>query len=602
MSDSTNDSVLDGAKAKIYGESGEPESDVSAVLDVQALLNELYPLCRSLTGVGYERSLETLSRYIPFACEEYPCGSQVFDWTVPPKWILRHARLKDSRGNVILDVADNALHVLNYSVPFHGVISRAELEEHLYSEPNFEDMVIYATSYYKDRWGFCLSHKQRQQLTDDYYEVDIDTEKTMDGAIKIGVCDLPGKSDRIVQISSYLCHPNMLNNELSGPIAMIYLYHLLKAMPERHYTYRFVINPETIGSICYLSRHNEELQQRLEYGVILTCVGSFYKDGGSKGPIAPVQLPVCTNYGDSDSVEATFERLLRDIKASYQHNFLEIPLSFKLSKQSMDDELRFALNFQRLQYLHAGSENSGAAAESEQQYDDVGKVSFAHGIVSSSKQLSDTERVALYREHLDADNFKYDVASALVEQAVPRAQMHNFAYSYPIDRFLAAMAHEQPQDFSLRRYSPTSGSDERQYGSALVKLPVVQATRVQYASYPEYHSAWDNQDLFSLDSIVDSAVRVFELLRSYRSRKSSFTITTCCEPQLGKRNLYTDINVHGISKNLKAGSVPINTLLVLLNLCDGSFSSRDLATLSGLSEEEVVSVLDMLCDHCLIVC
>ena len=263
-------------------------------IDPQALLDELFPLCRSLSGYGYDQSLDILARYIPFTIEEYASGSKVFDWTVPPRWELDHAVLKDSHGRVILDATENSLHVLNYSQSFKGRISRAELESHLYSDPTRPQLIPYVMSYYNDRWGFCLSHEQRQSLTDDCYEVDIAARKVA-GTIKVGACDLQGKSERIVQLSSYLCHPSMLNNELSGPLALVYLYHLLRAQPERYYTYRFVINPETIGSLCYISAHLTELQERLEYGLVLSCLCSYYKNGRGKESINPLDLRALNN-------------------------------------------------------------------------------------------------------------------------------------------------------------------------------------------------------------------------------------------------------------------------------------------------------------------
>lgn len=265
-------------------------------LDLQQLYNELFPLCRSITGVGYRQSLDILKRYIPLSIESYPSGSQVCNWTVPPEWILHRAVLKDSKGKVILDTDLNPMCLLNYSAPFHGTVTRQELEKHLFSLPDMPNIKPYVTAYYNHKWGFCLDQLQRNTLTDDTYEVCIDTEYKEDGAVLVGTCDLSGKSDRIVMLSSYLCHPCMLNNELSGPLALIYLYYLLAALPERPYTYRFIINPETIGSICYLSRHAQELNDKLELGVVLTCLASPYKTGYGISPI------------DSIDPQAIFER------------------------------------------------------------------------------------------------------------------------------------------------------------------------------------------------------------------------------------------------------------------------------------------------------
>ena len=442
------------------------------LLNLQALFDELFPLCRSLTGVGYEQSLAILQRYIPFKIEEYPCGSQVFDWTVPQYWTLNRATLKDLQGNIILDTDVNPLYVVNYSEPFKGEVSLEELQKHLYSDPNNPTAIPYVISYYNKRWGFCLSHNQREQLCDDRYLVEIDTVKSDQGSVKIGVCDLPGQSDKIVQISAYLCHPNLMNNELSGPLGQVYLYHLLKSMPNRKYTYRFVINPETIGAICYLSAHAQELKDKLAYGVVLTCIASPYNthtqnlDAIAKN-IQPINL------------EQPYFELVDAISKSYEHNFLELPLSFKMTRQSMVDEFKAYLeqvkaNKQHLKNQVNTNKGSIKAEELTKILQKATSTELKSGENNQSnesyicpelfdKTISDEQKLSLYAQ----SDRMYDVLWCPnyhdLNSVVPHGSQHQFNYSYNIDNSLATLANSCKDRISLRRFSPTSGSDERQY-------------------------------------------------------------------------------------------------------------------------------------------
>lgn len=596
-------------------------------LDAQALFDELLPLCRSISGKGYDQSLAILSRYIPFTIEEYPSGSKAFDWTVPPRWELERAVLKDSHGQVLLDSDVSALYVLNYSEPFSGRVSKQELEEHLYSDATRPDLVPYVMSYYKPRWGFCLSHKQRQELLkDDFYEVDIKTRK-LQGAIKVGVCELKGKSDRIVQFSSYLCHPNMLNNELSGPIALVYLYQMLRAYPEREYTYRFVINPETIGSICYLSRHFEELKERLEYGVVLTCVASYYANDCQQGPIAPLDLrelnratqaQAQAQAQDGTDFFKLRQALLAQLRASLNPNYLEIPISFKLSHHSLLDGLHYALQresesqSQEQDRAKAGAKEAtqtesascSSTQEPESQLDyannQVGDVNFANGIFSTEHSLSDQERIELFIRHQQANSNKYTAATHLLKRHMSADKFMDFAYSQRIDRFVCGLAKTSKQQFTLRPFSLT-GSDERQYGSALVNLPVVQASRVTYGLYPEYHSSGDNQDLFSLDSIIDSAITLFYCAQLYEKQDMQPRVSVGCEPQLGKRGLYPDLhsNVED-RKQLEQNFLQLDRLLSVLSFSDGSFSFAELCQVLDCSPLELFLLMELLHYHQLV--
>jgi aminopeptidase-like protein len=161
---------------------------------------------------------------------------------------------------------------LNYSVPFRGTLSRQELEPHLHTRPDLPDAIPYMTTYYNERWGFCISENQKRELADGDYNVVVDTA-LFDGGLTVSDCILPGTEPGEVLISTYTCHPSMANNELSGPLLAIALYRRLAALPERRWTYRFVFNPETIGSIAYLHHNGDALRRNLIAGIVLTCVG-----------------------------------------------------------------------------------------------------------------------------------------------------------------------------------------------------------------------------------------------------------------------------------------------------------------------------------------
>ncbi len=235
--------------------------------------DRLWPLNRSLTGNANRETLKILSEIIDLNISEIPSGTKCFDWTVPPEWNAKDAWIKDSKGNTILDFKNNNLHLLGYSEKFSGKMNLEELKEHLYSLPEMPDAVPYLTSYYKRRWGFCISHNQLSDLKDDNYEVLIDSDLNEKGSMTISDAVLKGSTDEEILISTYICHPSMANNELSGPLVSAFIYSELKKIKNRRYTYRFVFVPETIGVIAYLSLHGEMLKEKLAAGYVVTCIG-----------------------------------------------------------------------------------------------------------------------------------------------------------------------------------------------------------------------------------------------------------------------------------------------------------------------------------------
>lgn len=240
--------------------------------EIGEYFDRLWPLLRSLTGDGVRETHGILSELVPLRSIEIPTGTQVFDWTVPSEWRVRDAYVIDPSGERILDVWKHNLHLLGYSAPFRGTITLAELEHHLHSDPSNPEAIPYRTSYYQERWGFCISHNERQRLRDGDYEVVIDTE-LFEGSMTLSEAVLEGSSEDEILISTYTCHPSMANNELSGPLVAAGLYRALSGMDGRRYTYRFYFGPETIGAIAYLSFRGEHLRQHLRAGFVLTCIG-----------------------------------------------------------------------------------------------------------------------------------------------------------------------------------------------------------------------------------------------------------------------------------------------------------------------------------------
>jgi len=238
--------------------------------DMHQLMAELYPICRSITGDGLRESLRIIKKHIPLELHEVPTGTQVFDWTVPREWNIRDAYVKDSSGRKVVDFQKSSLHVVNYSVPVHKKMSLQELKGFLHSIPEHPDWIPYRTSYYKDNWGFCLSHRELESLKEEEYDVYIDSSLE-EGHLTYGECFLKGKSDEVVLISSHSCHPSLCNDNLSGMVLTTFLAKFL-AQQNLYYSYRFIFAPGTIGAITWLSL-NEEHTPKIKHGLVAACVG-----------------------------------------------------------------------------------------------------------------------------------------------------------------------------------------------------------------------------------------------------------------------------------------------------------------------------------------
>ena len=413
------------------------------------LAERLFPICRSITGDGFRQSLGIIREHVPeMQVFEVPSGTEVFDWTVPKEWNIRGGWIRRKDGETVIDFRDSNLHVLGYSVPIHQMVSREELLEHVYTQSEQPDWIPYVTSYYKERWGFCMSERQKQQLTDPEYEVCIDSTLA-DGSLTYGELIVPGETDEEVFFSTYLCHPSMANNELSGPCLMTALIRYVQSLPKRRYTYRFIIVPETIGSITYLSRNIKSMQQHVKAGFVLSCVG---------------------------------------------------------------------------------------------------------------------------------DDRTYSMVSTKYEDTLA-------------DRVLENVLHFHYPDY-IRYSFMKRASDERQYGSAGVGLPVCAFCRSKYHEYPEYHTSADDLSLISpagLQGSYDVMVKVINALEYNRH----YQMTCPCEPQLGKRGLYPTISQKGTYAAFRA-------MQHFTAYADGRNDLIAISEIIGTPVDQLIPIVGKLMEHHLV--
>lgn len=410
-----------------------------------ALADRMFPICRSITGNGFRESLEMIREEVPeIQVYEVPTGTAVFDWTVPKEWNIRGGGIYRLNGDKVIDFKDSNLHIVGYSLPIDKVVSREELLEHVYTMPDQPDWIPYVTSYYKERWGFCMTENQKQTLTDEEYHVVIDSTLE-DGSLTYGELIVPGQTDDEILFSSYLCHPSMANDDLSGPVVLTELMKYVLQMKDRRYTYRFVINPETIGAITYISRNLDALLKHVKAGFVLSCVG----DDRTYSYLA-------TKYGDT------------------------------LTDRVMQNVLKFHF---------------------------------------------------------------------------PEYKKYSF-----LDR----------------------GSDERQYGSAGVNLPVCGFCRSLYTKYPEYHTSADNMDLISpegLQGAYDVMVKVIMALEN----NYHYTMTCQCEPQLGKRGLYPTISYRGSHDS-------VNVIRDFTAYADGSHDLIDISNIINVPIDILIDIKNKLAE------
>ena len=315
--------------------------------NIYALLTELFPICRSITGNGTRESLEIIKKIIPLKTFEVPTGYQAFDWDVPEEWNIKDAYVLDEAGKKIIDFKKNSLHIVGYSIPVDKVISLEELQNHLYSIPDKPDAIPYKTSYYDRKWGFCLAHSERLKLKKGNYKVFIDSELKR-GSLTYGEMILPGKSKEEILLTTYICHPSMANNEGSGMSVLAYLAKWLCDQKERKYTYRIVFAPETIGAIVYISKNLEQLKNNVIAGFNVTCVGddsvfSFMPSRNGDTLADKVALHVLENNTETFKKYSFLER--GSDERQYCHPSVDLPyVSIMRSKYNVYPEYHTSLD------------------------------------------------------------------------------------------------------------------------------------------------------------------------------------------------------------------------------------------------------------------
>jgi aminopeptidase-like protein len=239
------------------------------------LVETLYPICRSITGPGVRETMAHIQKLLPITINEVPSGTPVFDWEVPKEWAIRDAYVKNSAGERVIDFKAFNLHVLNYSTPVNQRMTLAELRPHLTTLPEQPDWIPYRTTYYQEKWGFCLSQNHLDSLPEGDYEVVIDST-LQNGSLTYGEYVIPGESTDEVLISCHTCHPSLCNDNLSGIALATYLARHLETLKKTgqklQYTYRFLFIPGTIGSITWLAL-NEAKTKNIKHGLVVVCVG-----------------------------------------------------------------------------------------------------------------------------------------------------------------------------------------------------------------------------------------------------------------------------------------------------------------------------------------
>ncbi len=237
-------------------------------------MQDLWSYPRSLTGHGTRATLEYLKNINPdLTIHSFKSGTKVFDWIIPDEWNIYDAYIEHETGKKFAQLSDNNLHVLGYSDPYNAHLTLDELLPHIFTQPDQPNFIPYVTSYYSNNWGFCMSHNDKEVLPDGDYHVVIDATKGL-GQLELADLIIKGDSSEEIFFSTYVCHPSMANNELSGPVIATALIQYIKLKYKNpKYTYRFVFVPETIGSIAYLSQNIENLQYKVVCGFNLSCVG-----------------------------------------------------------------------------------------------------------------------------------------------------------------------------------------------------------------------------------------------------------------------------------------------------------------------------------------
>ena len=405
---------------------------------IESYFDRLWPIMRSITGKGYKETHNIIGEIVKLKKVSFKSGTKVYDWKIPLEWHFNKAYLIDPNGKKILDANVNNLHIINYSAPINTRLTLEELKPHIHFIKEMPDAIPYVTSYYEKNWGFCMSYNMYKNLPKGYYRAVIDTEFKK-GELFVSEAYLSGKKKKEIFFSSYTCHPSLANNELSGPLVLMFLYDYLSKQKNRIFSYRFLFSAETIGTIAYLSKRLSVLKKNMKAGYVLTCIGD------------------------------------------------KNPFQYKRSKQSESIADR--------------------AAE---------------------KILQNTE--------------------------VGITKIHDF---FPW------------------------GSDERQFCSPGINLPVGCITRSMYGDYPEYHTSKDNKNLIDFDAMCETVKSIVKICHIIENNDIYISEKPFCEPFLSKYNLYDKIS------ETRVNNQDTNAIRWVLSYADGKTDLLKISCLSKINFNDI---------------
>lgn len=410
---------------------------------------ELFPICRSITGNGVRKTLKIIKKKFPkLKIYEVSSGTKIFDWNVPQEWNINDAYVIDKNNNKIIDFKKNNLHLISYSIPINKILTKNELFKNIHSLPKQSKAIPYITSYYNNCWGFCISHNQKvffnqKYKNSDKFKVVIKSNFKKKGSLIYGELIIPGKSKKEILISTYVCHPSMANDNLSGLIVSVCLIKYFSKFKNLDKSLRFIFIPETIGSITYLSENLNYLKQHVIGGYNLSCIG---------------------------------------------------------------DDRQYSCMFSKYQNSPSNT-----------------------AIIEAFKKLK--------------IKFK--------------------KYSF------------------LER-----GSDERQYNSPGIDLPIASIFRTKYGEYPEYHTSLDNFNLVT-ESGIEGGFEVTKTAIKILLKKIIPQNKILCEPQMSKRGLYRNLST-------KYRHISGYKLLNFLQFADGTNDLNQISKLIKINYKESLKIYKKL--------